>query len=420
MHLRLSVLLAYALPALALAALYLPLYTYVTPFYVTERGVDVAALGLAWILIRLFDAVSDPAIGWLSDRTPERWGRRRVWLALSVPVIVFGTWQAFVPPQDAGLGHAVFWLFVVTLGWTMAQTPYAAWGAELASDYAGRTRVTAWREGFVLVGTLAATFAYVGGGLQAVAVTVAVGLPLAVVLALWRVPDRLAGPVERLRLADGVRAMAENAPFRKVLGAWFVNGLANGVPVTLFLFFTADRLGMSEEMTGLMFILYFGSAILGVPFWSWLAGRWSKHRAWSVAMIYACFIFAGALFLGEGDVVAFGVISVLTGLAFGADLSLPPSIQADVVDLDTRRTGAARAGVFFAIWQVATKAALALSSGLALIVLGWAGFEAGSQNTPDALWTLSILYAGVPIVLKLVAVGLMWRFPLDREALEQA
>ena len=422
MHPNTKTLVAYALPGFALAALYLPLFTYVTPFYAAERGIDLAAIGTAWILIRLFDAVSDPAMGWLSDRTPARWGRRRIWLALSVPVIVVSCWQAFVPPEDAGLGHAALWLFLLTLGWTMAQTPYAAWGAELAPDYQGRTRVTAWREGLVLVGTLAATFAYVGGGgggagLQVVAITVAIALPLMVLVTVLVVPDRVEKPARRIGLSEGWRALRANLPFRRLLGAWFVNGLANGVPVTLFLFFTADRLGMDEETAGLMFVLYFSAAILGVPGWTWAAGRIGKHRAWSVAMIYACAIFAAALFLGPGDIVPFAVISVLTGLAFGADLALPPAIQADVVELDTRRTGAARAGLFFAIWQVATKAALAVSSGIALIVLDGAEFAAGTENTDGALWTLTILYAGVPIVLKLVAVGMMWRFPLDRTTL---
>ena len=116
----------------------------------------------------------------------------------------------------------------------------------------------------------------------------------------------------------------------------------------------------------------------------------------------------------------FAVISVLTGLALGADLSLPPAIQADVVELDTLRTGAARAGLFFAIWQVATKAALALSSGLALIALDRAGFEAGPGNGAFALTALAVLYAGSPILLKLGAVALMWGFPLDRSALAAA
>ncbi|MEO0993751.1 MAG: MFS transporter, partial [Pseudomonadota bacterium] len=108
-----------------------------------------------------------------------------------------------------------------------------------------------------------------------------------------------------------------------------------------------------------------------------------------------------------------------TGLALGADLSLPPAIQADVVEIDSRATGAERAGLFFAIWQVATKAALALSSGLALLVLAGAGFEATGSNDGAALWTLALLYAGAPIVLKLIAVTLMWGFPLDRAALER-
>ncbi|MGF1500505.1 MAG: MFS transporter [Paracoccaceae bacterium] len=414
--------LAYALPAVPLAALYLPLFSYVTPFYVAERGVDLAAIGFAWIAIRIFDAVSDPAMGWLSDRTRGRFGRRRLWVLASVPLLCGATWMAFVPPEEAGLGHAVLWLFLVTLGWTMAQTPYAAWGAEMERDYDARTRVTSWREAFVLVGTLLATVVYfVGGaggdGLFSVAVAVVVLLPLTVGVAVACAPEPPPRPAVSIGFRAGWRALAENAPFRRLLGAWFVNGAANGLPVTLFLFFVEDRLGAPDD-AGWLLLSYFAAAILGIPFWSWAARRISKHRAWALAMIYASAVFAAALTLGEGDVTAFAVIAVLTGLAFGADLSLPPAMQADVVDLDTRRTGAERAGLYFALWQVATKSALALSSGTALILLDLSGFEASSVNTPAALWTLTVLYAGVPILLKLVSVAMIWRFGLDRAALE--
>lgn len=426
-------LLIYALPAFALAVVYLPLYQYVTPFYAEERGVDVAALGLAWIVIRLFDAATDPLMGWLSDKTPARLGRRRVWLILAVPVLLIGTWQAFMPPEDAGLAHAVFWLFVVTLGWTMAQTPYAAWGAELAPDYQGRTRVTAWREAVVLIGTLGATILYFqagegGQGLEALAWCVVIWLPLSVLLLSFGVPDRAPEKSTRLTFSRGWKTLRENRPFMRLLGAWFVNGLANGIPVTLFLFFAQDRLGAEEDTFDLggtqipaaaAFLLsYFLAAILAMPVWGWLAGRIGKHRAWGAAMIWACFFFGFALTLGEGDVVAFLAVSILTGLAFGADLALPPAIQADVIELDRRRTGAARAGLFFAIWQVATKAALAFASGSALIILGWSGFVAGGDNTDTALLTLTLLYAGAPVALKLAAVWLMWNFPLAREEVE--
>ncbi|MEO1456389.1 MAG: MFS transporter [Pseudomonadota bacterium] len=420
-----AVLAAYAAPALFLAALYLPLFTYVTPFYAAERGVSLAALGAAWIGIRLFDAVSDPAIGWLSDRTPGRFGRRRLWLAASVPLIIVATWQAFVPPAEAGIEHAVFWLFLLTLGWSMAQTPYAAWGAEIAPNYQARLAVTSWREATVLVGTVVSTLLYVaggegGGGLSYVAVGVGIGLPLAMALAFWRVPDPPRAPGAAAGGLDWRRALStlgQNRPFRQLIAAWLVNGAANGLPASLFLFYVTDRLG-AEDAAGPLFLLYFLSAIAGIPLWNRLARGSEKHRIWGWAMLYACAVFTAVLFLGEGDVVAFGVITVLTGLAFGADLTLPPAIQADVIAYDTATTGAERAGIFFALWQVATKAALALSSGAAYIALDAAGFVAGGPNTDEALWALTLLYAGVPILLKVGAVALMWRFTLDRSRLE--
>ena len=116
--------------------------------------------------------------------------------------------------------------------------------------------------------------------------------------------------------------------------------------------------------------------------------------------------------------MAFAIICVLSGAALGADLSLPTAIQADVVDLDTARTGDQRTGAFFALWSLAQKFALAGSGGAALILLGWIGFSPAGANSAGVLTGLSLLYALAPIVLKLGAVALMWRFPLG--AAEQA
>lgn len=424
---------AYAAPAFALAVLYLPLFSYVTPFYVAERKVDIAALGAAWIAIRMFDAFSDPVIGWLSDRTPGRWGRRRIWLAASVPVLLLAAWQVFRPPEAAGLGHAVLWLAILTLGWTMAQTPYAAWGAEIAGDYDERTRVTAAREGVVLVGTVAATLVYFGAGeggagLGALALVVAITLPIGIGVALGLAPEHR----RHLQAAKGLlaswREVRGNEPFRRLLIAWFVNGAANGAPVSLFLFFVMHRLEAGEvtldlgapvPFAGACLLAYFGAAIVGVPVWSWLARRIGKHRAWCTGILWTCLFFAIAIALGPGDTSLFLMVSVLTGFAFGADVALPPAIQADVIEMDARQNGSVRAGLFFALWLVATKAAIALSSGLVLVTLGWAGFQAnGAENDATALWTLTLLYAGLPIALKLVVAAMMWRFPLDRAALE--
>lgn len=412
---------AYAAPAIPLAALYFPVFVFLAPFYATERGIDVAALGAALIAVRLMDAVTDPAMGWLSDRLETRWGRRRPWLALATPLVILSVWMAMRPPEDAGLGYATFWFAALAISWTVALTPYYAWGAEMTADYAERGKVTAWRECAALLGTVGAAVLYNAGGgggagLGAIAIFVALALPLAALAALRLAPE---GPPQlrrRLKFGEGLAAMRANGPFLRLLTAYFVNGSANAFPAALFLFFASDYLGADDQAAGLFLVIYFLCAIAGAPFWLWLARRTSKHRAWCAAMIYASAIFALVPLLGEGDLAAFGAICVLTGLAFGADLALPPAIQADVVDVDSAATGADRAGLFFAIWSVATKSSVALFGGLAFVVLGLAGFAAGEANTPEALTTLALLYAAAPAALKLAAVALMWRFPLDAAA----
>lgn len=407
--------LGYAAPAIPLAALYFPVYVYLAPFYAAERGVGLAELGVLFIAVRLLDAVTDPVMGWLSDRTPGGFGRRKPWLILSVPLIALSVWMLLVPPEGAGFGHAALWLAALTLSWTVALTPYFAWGAEISGDYGQRATITAWREGATLFGTVLAVILYnlaesAGEGLRAVALLVAIGLPIGVAAAVIAAPEPRDYSRRRLPLAAGFRAAAGSRLFQRLLLAYFINGLANALPAGLFLFFIGDLIQAPEA--GWLLLVYFLCAIAFLPFWSWLARKVSKHRAWGLAMIWSCAAFAPAALLGPGDVELFAAVCVATGLSLGADLALPASIQADVVDADTFKTGEQRTGFYFALWSVATKAALAISGGAALIILDIAGFRSGEVNDAGALLTLVALYALAPVGLKLIAVALMWRFPL--------
>ncbi len=422
MSLSTRALVAYSLPALPLAALYFPVYVYVAPFYAAEFGVALGAIGALFIAVRLLDAVTDPLMGWTSDRLRLPFGRRRPWMALSAPLVAVSVWMLMVPPADAGFAHLALWMTALTLSWTVALTPWYAWGAEIDGDYAGRARVTAWREAASLIGTVLAVVLYnladdAVAGMRAVALFVAIGMPLAAAAAVLRAPEPRDYSRSRLSLRDAAAALRGNAPFRRLLLAYFVNGCANALPAGLFLFFIEDYLGAPDA--GWLLLVYFLCAVAAMPFWTWAARRWSKHRAWGGAMVFCCVVFACALLLRPGDVAGFAAICVLTGLALSADLALPPAMQADVVDVDTAETGEQRTGLFFALWSVATKAALALAGGAALIALQLVGFAAGGDNSPEALRSLVLLYAGAPVALKLLAVVLMWNFPLSREEHDQ-
>lgn len=432
-----AVLAAFAAPQIALAALYTPVFVYLAPFYSEARGLDLPLIAALLIAARAIDAVSDPVMGWISDRLRPPLGRRKFWLAASTPLVCLSAWMLFAPPETAGPFYLAGWLIALTLSWTVALTPYFAWGAEIADDYAGRARAAAWREGAFLVGTLAAALLYALGpgligdpeggaeaGLRAVALFVVVSLPVFALLAIVLAPE----PRDRSRpgvpggalgegLRDGLRAMVRNGPFRRLIGSYFVNSCANALPAALFLFYCQYVLEADQETTGLLFVAYLVSAVLAAPAWSWLARRYDKHRVWCVAMLYACAIFSIAPFLGPGDVAIFLAVSVLTGIAFGADVILPTAMNADVVDVDTAETGVQRTGLYFAAWSVCFKLASGLAAGGGVYTLSRIGFDpAQGAQSPEALAALAWIYAGAPIVLKLAAVAMMWRFPLGAAA----
>ncbi|WP_457301866.1 MFS transporter [Phyllobacterium sp. P5_D12] len=417
---------AYALPAIPIAALTLPLYIIVPTFYSEVTGLSLATLGSVLLLIRLFDAASDPIIGWLSDRYSPAFGRRRSLFVLSIPVTATGALMVFWPPSDAGVYYLFLWGVVLSVGHTATSLPYTAWGAELATDYSGRSTVAAYRETATLAGTLLAialpfavgldrTLAF--HGLAAVGVVVAVVLPVAGLIAVCCVAEPRNRSMRSMTLMQGVQALLSNRAFLRLLLAFVLNGLANAIPATLFLYFVSDRLD-APNMRGPLLFLYFVCGIVGVPLAAWAAMIVGKHRAWCYAMGVACLVFAFSGFLDQGDLIPFAVICGLTGLLLGFDLALPASIQADVVDVDTASSGSQRTGIYFAAWSLATKFSLALAVGLVFPLLHWSGFNAQAQGQSGAfaLDVLSALYAWLPIAFKLGAIGLMWGFPLDEAA----
>ncbi len=415
---------AYALPALALAMPTLPVYVYLPTFYAQTLGLGLAATGAALMAARILDVVTDPLIGIASDRIRWRWGRRKPWILLGSVLAAISMLQLFQPPETVSGWYLALWAILLYLGWTLISVPYSAWGAELSPDYHERSRITGIREaamivGVILAGSLPAATAILGGeereGLAAVAwLAIIVGGP-AIAWMLWRVPEAPipeAKPEPAVRLRDWFAEIIRNRPFVRLLSAWFVNGLANGLPAVLFPLYLEYALEAGPVARGVLILTYFLSGVAAIPLWLHLSRRWGKHRVWCGAMALACVAFIWVPLLPPGAVALFFCICVLTGMALGADLALPPAMQADVIDLDSLRTGKSRAGLFFAVWSMATKMALACAVGFAFPVLDLLGFRLGEANDSTALLALALIYAGVPTVLKIIAILIAWHHPI--------
>ncbi len=405
---------AFSFP-LAMAAL--PLYVHLPKLYGVDVGIGLGLLGLVLLATRILDAFADPIFGWWVD---SRAGVHR-WVGLAAPVLALGMTCLLMPPQSSGeggstwlLGWLALWLIVTYAAFSLATISYQAWGAQLSGDYDQRTRVAAYRESLALAGVMVAAvlpeafggigprglaaFAWVFGALVLLAAFVTVQFGPRV-----RLP-RLQQPVP---LRSALRHALANRPFRWLLGVFVFSGIAAAIPSTLFLFFVADVL-QAPSLAGVFLLLYFGSGALGMALWVRLSQRYGKRKAWLVGMVCAVIAFVWAYALGPGDVVGYGLVCVMSGIALGADLSLPASMLADVIDRDPRGRGRSE-GSYFGLWTFVTKANLALAAGIALPLVTALGYVPGTASDTAAL---AIVYCLVPCVLKLVAAALLGLSPL--------
>jgi len=195
--------------------------------------------------------------------------------------------------------------------------------------------------------------------------------------------------------------------FRRLLLLFLLNGFASAIPATLVLFFVQDGLQASKQWEAIYLGVYFAAGALSLPLWLRLIARVGLAKTWRIGMLIAVAAFVGVLTLGPGDLSAFFVICLASGLALGADLAVPGALLNRLIDECGERQKSDAA--FVGWWNLVTKMNLALAAGLSLPLLGWLGYTPGQQD-PDALWALQIAYGAVPCTLKLLAAFALSRW----------
>ena len=395
--------------AMLLAAAGLPLYIHLPRFATAELGLSLSTVGAILIGIRMLDFLQDPLIG----RAIDHWRHAQntfAWLA------ALGMAAGFLMLFTIGpFTHPALWLtlslVLVFTAYSIGSILFYGQSAAIAGSGAPRDmyRLAAFREAGMITGII----------LAAIAPTVLAGLtgdpsgyaPFGIFLAvvavliavqtrgLWQAP---ATPENALTL----QALKSSGAARLVVLA-FVNSLPVAITSTLFLFFVEDRL-LLPNLSGPFLILFFLAAGLSVPLWSRLVSRYGARRVLVPAMTLAILSFVGAAALPAGAAWGFAIICLASGAALGADMVILPALFATTLS----RAGL-QAGQAFGVWSFAAKFALALAAMVLLPALEFSGFVPGAQNTDTALTTLTIAYAIVPCVLKLLAIRLVLKLPQE-------
>jgi Na+/melibiose symporter-like transporter len=396
--------------AFPLAFAGIPIYLHAPDFYASELNVPLAALGTSLLVLRIIDAVQDPLIGRFSDLYRAR---RKAIILFGACLLGLGFWMIFHPARSMTLVWFSASIFICTTGFSIVSINVQALGGIWHAGAHERTRITGWREGLGLIGLLAAAIvpSFLGRVEDAAAAFHTLSMIYIPVLAVatwllfrwmrFAALDNTTGTA----LHGGWSSLLKSDWRRQFFGIYFVNGFASAIPAVLVIFFIRDRL-QAEADTGIFLLLYFMSGALVMPVWLRISKSVGKYRCWGFSIILAVATFGWASLLGPGDREAFAIICMLSGIALGADMALPPSMLADHI---SHQDDQASASSHFSIMTLLSKAALALATGLILPLLGMLGYQPGNIADQEVTKYLSIFYALVPSALKLLVVFWLWR-----------
>jgi Na+/melibiose symporter-like transporter len=427
---------------LPLAMLGIPLYLYLPLYYHETHGLSLSVIGSAILAARLLDGLTDPLIGRWSDQWHQSARISRIAQVFGgALVLVVGLHQLLFPSWLAvNWGSLWLWSFVTYLGWTLMQVPYQALAAELSSEAHQKTRITAYRESFAIVGVLSALslpvllnlsvtqtefYTLLWNGLLATLALALLGLWLSVhALSQQDGLSQSSHPSQSSPLSDKSQVAPTDSyqawsllkylychhpQAFSIMPAYFLNNLANALPASLFIIFVSDYLQLGGQQ-GLFLMVYFGAGILALPFWLAVAKRYGKFKTWQLSMGLASVSFLGVFWLQPGDVNGYLIICVLTGLSLAIDLAMPASIQADISQRITQNSALnvpQVSGLLFGLWGMLTKLSLGVAVGLALPLIDWANQH---LSLTHANWTLLALYALLPLALKLITIRRLQRW----------
>lgn len=416
---------ALAAPCLPLAGLGLPLVVYLPEYYASELGLSLSAVGAAFMAVRFLDMAFDPYIGGVMDRTRSRFGRFKLWFAISAPLLMLASFMLFMAKPGVSTLYLWIWLLVVYAGVSIAGLSQLAWAAVLSPQYDQRSRIYAWWQagnvlGMILVLTLPALLPLMGvkvhaAGVQAMGWFIVILMPITVALALWRVPEPQVTSEKRKSGFREYLALFKRPTVVRILVADLLIGTGPAITGALFFFFFGRVKGFTHGEASLLLLIYFIGGLVGAPVWTWLSYRISKHRALAVSgFVYAAMTMC-SLMIPQGSMPVAAVLMFLIGVPYAAGAFLLRAMMADIGDEERLESGVDRTGLLYAILAGTVKIGSAAAVGISFPLLQAMGFDPKGQGVDAGLQGLAILFCAVPAGMSVLASLIVWRFPLTAE-----
>ncbi|MGY2838801.1 glycoside/pentoside/hexuronide:cation symporter, GPH family [Thermostichus sp. MS-CIW-41] len=412
---------------------------FLLPFLTNTVGMSAGLAGSIYAITRFWDAINDPIIGILSDRTRTRWGRRRPWLlfaALPFGLTFLAQWWI---PFPGRIGPLFAYYLAVSLlfntFYSAANIPYASLTAELTQDYDERTQLNQFRFAFSVGGSMVAVVTFpllvnllpdraAGHLLAGACFGVISAVPL--LICFWGVRERYPSQRDPMPLVQQLRVAFSNRPYLFVSGIYLCSWLAFQFTATIIPYFIVFWMGLPEVWISLVVLAVQGIAVLTLFGWTQLSTHLGKRTMYLIGAGFWLISQAGLFFLQPGQQGIMIGLALLAGIGVSATAYLGPwSMLPDVIDLDELQTGERREGIFYAFMVFLQKVGLALGLFFVGQALDWAGFvpsvagEALPIQPESALLAIRVAIGPLPGVALIGGILLVWFYPITRQRHQQ-
>lgn len=417
---------AFSAVAVPIAGAGLPIAVYLPSFYATEFGLSLPLIGLVLLLGRSWDAVTDPLIGVLSDRTRSRFGRRRPWIGGGGILFAAASAALFFPPGGIGAAYLGVALFAFYLGWTMIQIPLLAWSGELSASYHERTRIATFHQVIhasalllvlvlpTIVDQIRPADARLRIGVMGAFILVTLVPTLVATLTAFPEPSRVVPPARRIGVRRALSLIFGETLLLRVLASDFAVTVGQTIRGTLIVFFVVHYMRRPEWASGL-FLFQFVFGVFAGPIWLRIGYRFGKHRTAVLGELAQAAINLGLLWVTPQAMPLLLGLTLAQGLAQGSGNLMLRSMVADLADQHRLDAGVDRTGLYYSVFSLSGKGATAVAAGIALPLVAWFGFDPKAVNSSMALEGLKCVFALGPAIAHLASAALIWRFRLDEE-----
>lgn len=388
-----------------------PLVVYIPAFYAGEMGLGLTTVGIAFGLTKLWDIVTDPILGPVTDRYgPPKW-RRRFWLLVSLPFMLIGVWRVFLPPEGIGWEYFAFWMVFLYIGWTLLLISHISWGIELSSESNERARVAAFRQAASLIGAAIVVFIPVvtdllpsseeGDRIRAMGLFSIVLLAVFTGVVFLSAGERESARPERSehKWSDILTILKADGSLRALMYGNIGLSLGLGATTSVLIFYVEDVLRLGSWATFALIPFLF-SGLLFLPAWHYLRQRLGNSKTYRLSFLVQLCVLPIFLFIPAENLAVALTCFVLLGANHSVASFLPQAMIADLKDVSIQGTIKNRTGSYIAVLQTTSKVAGALAVGATFYVLSLIGFDPDPEavNTGQEIQGLRYLIVGLPAV----------------------